>query len=263
MIKICIAGATGRMGRAVIRETANRDFEIVGAITSPNNLKKGKTLRELGFFDSDVKMVGPSDLSEAMEQADVYISFTSPEAELVNIPIVADRGKKIVMGTTGLTDSQKQQLKDAVSSKVPVVFAPNFAIGINLLYKIIKALKTLPEDYEVSVIEMHHSGKKDAPSGTANIISKLISEYRNYKTIIHGRSGVSTRKPEELEVLSIRAGGIPGIHKIIAAGPYEMLALEHLSFSRNVFAQGALYATEWINKQTKPGVYSLEDVLNV
>ena len=125
-----------------------------------------------------------------------------------------------------------------------------------------KHLKSLPKDYDISIIEAHHSGKKDAPSGTAVFIAKQISEMRGYKTTVYGRSGISPRKPDELEVVAIRAGGIPGIHRIIAAGPYEMLSIEHLSFSRSVFAQGALYAAEWLMKQMTPGVYSLDDVLS-
>jgi 4-hydroxy-tetrahydrodipicolinate reductase len=249
------------MGGTLIQEAVNRGFEVVGALAAPEDPKQGKTLRELGLFNSDLRVVDPSGLKEAVEKADVYVSFTSPEAELSNIPTVASFGKRIVMGTTGLTNDQMNQLREAVSSRVPAVFAPNFAIGVNVLFKILKSLKSLPKDYDISIIEAHHSGKKDAPSGTAVSIAKQISEMRGYETTVHGRSGISLRKPGEIEVVAIRAGGIPGIHRIIAAGPYEMLTIEHVSFSRSVFAQGALYATEWLMRQTNPGVYSLDDVL--
>jgi 4-hydroxy-tetrahydrodipicolinate reductase len=250
------------MGGTLIREAVNRGFEIVGAIAAPDDPKQGKTLRELGLCNSDLRVVDPSGLKEAAERADVYVSFTSPEAEFSNIPLVASIGKRIVMGTTGLTYDQMNQLREVVSSRVPAVFAPNFAIGVNILFKILKSLKALPKDYDISIIEAHHSGKKDAPSGTAVSMAKQISEMRGYETTIHGRSGIGLRKPGEIEVVAIRAGGIPGIHRIIAAGPYEMLAIEHVSFSRSVFAQGALYTVEWLMKQTNPGVYSLDDVLS-
>ena len=261
MIRLCVAGATGRMGSTVIREAVLRDFEIVGAIAAPEEPDQGKTLRELGLCDSDVRVVDPSRLEEATEEADVYVSFTSPEAEVSNIPVVAALGKRIVMGTTGLTEDQTSRLKAVVSSKVPAVFAPNFAIGVNILFKILKPLEALPREYDISIVEAHHSGKKDAPSGTAKAIASLISTLRGYEKTVHGRSGVSLRKPGELEVMALRAGGIPGIHQIIAAGPHEMIRIEHISFSRRVFAQGALYAAEWVSKQKKPGVYSLDDVL--
>ncbi len=262
MIRLCVAGATGRMGGTLIQEAVNRGFEIVGAVAAADDPKQGRTMRELGLLNSDLRVVDPIRLREAAENADVYISFTSPMAELANIPTVANMGKRIVMGTTGLASDQTNQLKAAVSSKVPAVFAPNFAIGVNILFKILRSLKALPKDYDVSIVEAHHSGKKDAPSGTAMSMAKIISEVRGYETVVHGRSGISQRKPGELEVVALRAGGIPGIHRVIAAGPCEMLVIEHLSFSRSVFAQGALYAAEWLMNQTKPGVYTLDDVLN-
>lgn len=262
MIKLCVAGATGRMGSIVVQEAAVKGFEVVGAVAAPDDPRQGKTLRELGLCDSSVRVVDPSNLEEATDKADVYVSFTSPEAEISNVPIVADLGKKIVMGTTGLTEDQMSQLRTIVSSKVPAVFAPNFAIGVNILFKILKPLKALPGEYDISIVEAHHSGKKDAPSGTAKAIAEIISSLRGYKEVIHGRRGISLRKPSELEVMALRAGGIPGIHQIIAAGSHEMIRIEHISFSRRVFAQGALYAAEWVSKQTKPGVYSLDAVLS-
>jgi 4-hydroxy-tetrahydrodipicolinate reductase len=262
MIRLCVAGATGRMGSTLIREAVNKGFEITGAVVGPNNPKKGKTLKKLGLCDSDVRIVDPSGLKETVERADVYVSFTSPEAELSNVPVVADIGKRIVMGTTGFTDDQMNQLKAIVHSRVPAVFAPNFAVGINFLFKIMNTLKTLPSSYDISIIEAHHSGKKDAPSGTAQAIAKLVSELRGYERIVYGRCGMSTRQSEEIEVLAARGGGIPGIHRVIVAGAYDMLSIEHIAFSRSVFAQGALYAAEWIVKQAKPGVYSLGDVFN-
>lgn len=250
------------MGNTVIREAASRGFEIVGAIASHNSLKQGKTLRELGLCDSDVSITSPSELERTVEKADVYVSFTSPEAELSNIPLVASIGKKIVMGTTGFTDDQMNQLRETVSLRAPAVFAPNFAVGINLLFKIIDTLRTLPRDYDISIMEAHHSGKKDAPSGTAQTIARQVCKMRGYEKTVYGRSGISTRKPDEIEVVAVRGGGIPGIHRIIVAGAHDMLSIEHVSFSRSVFAQGALHAAEWVARQTKPGVYSLDDVLS-
>ncbi len=262
MIRLCVAGATGRMGSTVIQEAVTRDYEIVGAVAAPDDPKRGKTLRELGLSNSDLRVVDPTRLREAVETADVYISFAFPEAEMMNLPVVANMGKRIVIGTTGITGDQMTQLRTEIASKVPAVFAPNFAVGVNILFKILRSLKALPKDYDISIVEAHHTGKKDAPSGTAVSMAKLVSELRGYETTVYGRSGISQRKPGELEVVAVRAGGIPGIHRVIAAGPCEMLVIEHLSFSRSVFAQGALYAAEWLMKQKTPGIYSLDDVLN-
>ncbi|MEM1539160.1 MAG: 4-hydroxy-tetrahydrodipicolinate reductase [Candidatus Bathyarchaeia archaeon] len=261
MIKLCVAGATGRMGSTIIREAINRGFEIVGAIAAPTEPSIGKTLRELGICNLDLAVVEPSKLENAAGNADVYVSFTSPKAELANIPRVADMGKRIVMGTTGFTDEEFNRLKNYTAQRVPAVFAPNFSIGINLVLKMLKILKALPKDYDISIVEAHHVGKKDAPSGTALSIAKLVSEIKGYRRTVFGREGISPRNAEEIEVVSVRAGGIPGIHKIIIAGAYDMITIEHTAFSRSVFALGALHAAEWLMGQKKPGVYSMEDVL--
>jgi 4-hydroxy-tetrahydrodipicolinate reductase len=261
MIKLCVAGATGRMGSTLIREALAKGFQIVGALAAPGEPSLGKTLRELGICNLDLTVVDPTEIENAVKNADVYVSFTSPKAELTNLPVVANIGKRIVMGTTGFTDEELNRLRETISKLVPAVFSPNFSIGVNFLLKMLKTLKMLPQEYDISIVEAHHIGKKDAPSGTAQSMAKLLSEIRGYKKLVHGREGINPRKPEEIEVLSVRGGGIPGIHKVIVAGPYDMITVEHTAFSRSVFAQGALYAVEWIMKQTKPGVYSMEDVL--
>ncbi|MEM0048957.1 MAG: 4-hydroxy-tetrahydrodipicolinate reductase [Candidatus Bathyarchaeia archaeon] len=262
-IRLCVAGATGRMGSTLIREAITRGFKITGAIAAKDDPNVNKTLREAGICDLNVKIVDPSRIIEAAKEADVYISFTTPEAEVVNIPIVADLGKKIVMGTTGFTEEQMRKIRDAVSNKVPAVFSPNFAIGINILFNLLRMTKMFPAEYDVSIIEMHHSGKKDAPSGTAKKMGEIIAEAKGYTSVTYGREGISVRKPGELEILAVRAGGIPGVHEVIIAGPHEVIRIEHTAFSRSVFAQGALYAAEWVYRQDKPGIYSMNDVLGL
>jgi len=261
MIKICVAGAAGRMGSTLIKEAIARGFTIIGAVEGKGNPNIGKTLREAGICDSDVKIVDSSHLREAVKESDVYMTFTTPEAEVENLPVVASLGKRIIMGTTGLTDEQTQKIKEAVSRKVPAIISPNYAIGVNIMFQLTKTLARLPPDYDFSITEVHHTGKKDAPSGTAKKLGALVSEARKYTATVYGREGINPRKPGELEILSVRAGGVAGIHDLLVAGPYEMIRVEHTAFSRSVFAQGALYAAEWIYKQTKPGVYSMDDVL--
>ncbi|MEM3479875.1 MAG: 4-hydroxy-tetrahydrodipicolinate reductase, partial [Candidatus Bathyarchaeia archaeon] len=173
----------------------------------------------------------------------------------------ANLGRKIVMGTTGFTNEQMKKIVEAVSNKVPAVFSPNYAIGVNILFRLLRAMKAFPEGYDFSIVEIHHSGKRDAPSGTAKKIGEIISEIRGYSNVSYGREGISVRKPSELEILAVRAGGVPGIHEIIVAGPYEMIRIEHTAFSRSVFAQGALYAVNWVYKQEKPGIYTMDDIL--
>jgi 4-hydroxy-tetrahydrodipicolinate reductase len=262
MLKICLAGATGRMGSIIIKEAISRGFQIVGAVAAPDDPSVGKTLRETGICDSSIKIVGPNGLKEAVRDADVYMTFTTPNAEAANLPVVAKLGKRIVMGTTGLTSEQMAKVREAVSGKVPAVFSPNFALGVNILFKLAQLCKAFPQDYNFSVVEIHHTGKKDAPSGTAKQLGEIVSGLRGYSKTVYGREGLRPRTPDELEILSLRVGGVPGVHDLVIAGPHEMLRIEHTAFSRSVFAQGALYAAEWVSRQSEPKIYTMEDILS-
>lgn len=172
------------MGSTLIKEAAARGFDVVGAVEAKGNPNVGKTLREAGVCDSDVRIVDSSKLQEAVREADVFMSFTTPEAEVANLPVVAGLGKKIVVGTTGLSDEQMAKIREAVSKKVPAVISPNYAIGVNVMFNLTKALAKLPSDYDFSITEVHHTGKKDAPSGTAKKLGALVSEARKYSSTV-------------------------------------------------------------------------------
>jgi len=263
MLKLCVAGAAGKMGNAVIREATAKGFEIAGAIEATGNPCIGKSLRELGITNSETLIQSSDRLSEEAANADIYVSFTSPAAEVQNIPAVANLGKRIVLGTTGFTPEQDRTVREAMQGKVPAVFSPNFSVGVNILFKIAQALKAFPQEYNFSISEIHHTGKKDAPSGTAKKLGEIIAQTRGYSKTVYGREGISPRQPNELEIAALRAGGVPGIHDLIVAGPYEMLRIEHTAFSRSVFAQGAVYAAEWLSRQTEPRIFTMEDVLGL
>jgi 4-hydroxy-tetrahydrodipicolinate reductase len=263
MLRLCIAGASGRMGVAIINEAVAKGHQIVGAIEAPNMPAVDKSLRELNIANSDTVILSSDKLSQAARDADVYISFTTPAAEANNIPIVANLGKRIILGTTGFNSEQNRLIIAQMSDKVPAVFSPNFSVGVNILFKLAEALKAFPTGYDLSLSEIHHTGKKDAPSGTAKKLEQIVSTARSYTKTVYGREGISPRQPSELESVAIRAGGVPGIHDVIVAGPYEMLRIEHTAFSRNVFAQGAIYAAEWLSRQTEPKVFSMADVLGL
>ena len=263
MLKLCVAGAAGRMGNAVIREAAAKGHQVTGAIEAQGNPSVGKTLRELGICDFDTQILGSDRIGEACRDADVYVTFTAPAAEVQNVPAVAALGKRVVLGTTGFTEEQNRQIREAVQGKVPAVFAPNFSVGVNILFKLAQALKAFPEEYTFSISEIHHTGKKDAPSGTAKKLGQIITDVRGYSRTVYGREGMSPRQPEELEITALRAGGVPGVHDIIVAGPHEMLRIEHIAFSRSALAQGAVYAAEWISRQTQPRIFSMENVLGL
>ena len=263
MLKLCVAGAAGRMGNAIIAEATSKGHQVVGAIEAAGNPCIGKTLRELGVANSDTRILGAGRLREALQNADTYVSFTVPAAEVVNIPVVAELGKRIILGTTGFTAEQNRQVVNAMSGKVPAVFSPNYSVGVNVLFKLAESLKAFPAGYDFSISEIHHTGKKDAPSGTAKKLGEIVSNARGYGKVVSGREGMSPRQAGELEIEALRLGGVPGIHDLIVAGPYEMLRIEHTAFSRNVFAQGAVYAAEWLSRKSEPRVYSMADVLGL
>jgi 4-hydroxy-tetrahydrodipicolinate reductase len=251
------------MGNSIIAEALLKGHQIVGVVEALNTPGIGKSLKELNIANSETRLIGSDKLNEAIRDADVYISFTVPAAEVINIPIVANQGKRIILGTTGFTPEQNRQVLGAMLGKVPAVYSPNYSVGVNILFKIAEALKAFPKGYDFSLSEIHHTGKKDAPSGTAKKLEQIISQTRGYSKTVYGREGISPRQPAELESVAMRAGGVPGIHDVIVAGPYEMLRIEHIAFSRNVFAQGAVYAADWLSKQSDPKVFSMADVLGL
>jgi len=260
-IRVCIAGATGRTGSIVVKEAFNKGFEIVGAVAAPGENTIGKTLKELGVCNLDLKVVAPTSLGSALKDAEIYISFTNAEAEVSNLPIVAEKRVKAVIGTTGFNEEQKKTVEKAVLGKIPIFFSPNFSIGINILFKIMQLCKLFPKEYDFSIFEVHHTGKSDAPSGTALKMADIISNIREYREKVYGRKGISKRKQDELELLSARIGGVPGIHELIIGGEHELIRIEHTVFSRAVFAQGALYVAKWLYNKKEPRIYTMDDLL--
>ena len=252
------------MGTLIAREAQTGRFEMAGAVAAPDDAGIGKTLRELGAGSSATRVSPPSSLADLLRGSDVCVSFTSAQAEMSNLRAVAEGGIPYVSGTTGLSPHQRKEVEAALSGKVPAVIAYNFSVGANLLVVLSAALKALPQGFDVSIVEAHHSGKADAPSGTALSIAQEVSKARGYAKTVSGRSGASKRAADELEVSSLRGGGTPGIHTVHAFGPHEMLTLGHLAFSRSAFALGALHAAEWISaKGRERRVYSMAEVLGL
>lgn len=252
------------MGTLIAREAPRDRFDVTGAVAAPDDPGLGKTLRELGAGASDTKISPPSSLEGLLRKSDVCISFTSAQAEVANLRTVVEGGVPYVSGTTGLTPQQRKDANSALTGRVPAVVASNFSVGANLLIAMSAALRSLPRDFDVSIVEAHHSGKVDAPSGTALSIAQEVSKARGYTKTVSGRSGASKRAPDELEVVSLRGGGTPGIHTVHAFGPHEMITLEHLAFSRSTFALGALHAAEWVTAEGRERrVYGMADVLGL
>jgi 4-hydroxy-tetrahydrodipicolinate reductase len=225
------------MGRLIVALAAQYGCEVVGEINRGSNLA-----------------------IELDKRPDVCLDFTSPDGLLSMCSIAAKRGVKIVSGTTGLNDSHRHKL--ALDAKnIPILHASNFSIGVFALNKLVKlATESLPEDFDIEIVERHHSKKKDAPSGTAMTLLKSIQSVRHCAEIF-GRKGHCERKANEVCFHSIRGGDIAGEHEILFAGQGERLELTHRATNREIFARGALYAAQKFAKFNQPGLYELDDVL--
>ncbi len=246
-VKLAIAGCCGRMGtRIASLAVADGAFALVGALESPGHAMAGKPFgAHVGRAELAVRVL--SDAREAFAPAEVIVDFTTPAATREHVQAAHALKKGMVIGTTGLTEAQLDELR-AASKTIPVVFSPNMSLGVNVLYEVARtALARLGSGFDVEIVEAHHRQKKDSPSGTAKRLAQLLAAAR----------GVPA---ESLPVHAVRAGDIVGDHTVILAGPSERLELTHRAHSRDVFAQGALAAARFVRGR-RPGLYDMSDVL--
>jgi 4-hydroxy-tetrahydrodipicolinate reductase len=204
------------------------------------------------------------DLSKTLKDFDVLIDFTLPEVTQKNIEICAENGKRMVIGTTGLNDAQRQALEDA-AQKTAIVFAPNMSVGVNLCFKLLDiAARVMNEDIDIEIIEAHHRHKVDAPSGTALRMGEVVANAlgRDLKDCaVYGREGYTgARDRATIGFETIRAGDIVGEHTVMFAGIGERVEITHKASSRMTFAKGAVRAAQWIMRH-KTGLYDMQDVL--
>lgn len=252
-VKVAIAGSQGRMGQLLVDEVHRAEgMELVAAF---DLIDVGESLGN-GVLVSDA-----ADLAETLKvtKSDVLIDFTVPSASVDNVKIAASQGVNLVMGTTGFSDAQKKEMALAIEGNVGAVISPNFSLGVNLFWSLIEvAAKTL-QNYDVEVMEAHHRGKKDAPSGTATKAVEILTQSMNLEEVVYGRRGEGLRG-KEIGVHAIRAGDIVGDHTVLFAGSGERLEIKHQAHSRQAFASGAVRAAAWV-MGASPGIYSMSDVL--
>lgn len=255
-MKICMAGACGRMGRRILELAAEApDIEIGGAFDLP--AQAGVTVQSV--------VVG-SDAKAEVAKADVLIDFTVMHACLGNARVAAELGKAIVIGTTGLQEAQVAELR-GLSERVPVVYAPNMSVGVNLLFKLTyEVAKILGLDYNVEIVEVHHNLKKDSPSGTAVRLAERAAEALglDYGTqTAHGRQGMVGERPRaEIGMHAVRGGDVVGEHTVSFLGQGERIELSHRAHNRDNFARGALVAARFA-ANAKPGLYDMQQVLGL
>ena len=244
-LKVVIYGSKGRMGQALI------------AVAKEN---------------SALELVGTIDAGEPMDpifSCDAVIDFTHADATLPALKKCAELGKIIVIGTTGHSKDVRQAITDA-SSMIPVIFSPNYSVGVNTLFWLTKkAAEILGPEYDAEVIEIHHRLKKDAPSGTARRLVEVLDEAYGLdyeKDTRHGRIGMpGERTRSEVGVHAVRGGDVVGDHTVMLAAPGDRLELIHRASSRETFARGALRAALWArdDKKNQPGLYDMQDVLGL
>ncbi|MCF8042089.1 MAG: 4-hydroxy-tetrahydrodipicolinate reductase [Desulfarculaceae bacterium] len=266
MVKIAVAGVAGRVSGHIVRAVFNRQgAELVGAFEAPGNPTVGKSLAGVAGLSGAEGVVGDS-VEEALADAQVLIDFTAPASSVKNLKICAAQGKAAVIGTTGLSEAQKK-IVATQAKKVPVVFAPNMSIGMNLMFKVVAQMaEVLGPDYALEVLEAHHDQKKDAPSGTAVRLIEELCQVRGWdseEACRHGRVGMTgARTANELGVSVIRGGDIVGDHTVYFIANGERLELTHRAHNRDTFAQGAVRAALWVVNQ-EPGLYDMQDVLGL
>lgn len=265
MTKVAITGAAGRMGKALI-EAVNQSegISVSAAIERPGSSVIGVDAGELAGIDTlNVSVV--DDINNAPE-FDVLIDFTRPEVTMNNLTACHQRGSAIVIGTTGLDDTQKAIIEE-VAKDIGVVFAPNMSVGVNLCLKLLDmAARVLGDEVDIEVIEAHHRHKIDAPSGTALRMGEVVAEAlgRDLKECaVYGREGqTGERDRKTIGFETIRAGDIVGEHTVMFAGQGERVEITHKASSRMTFAGGAVRAAEWIMGRGT-GLYDMQDVLGL
>jgi len=266
MIRAVVAGACGRMGAAIIGALDSTEgIELSGAIERAGHPCFGEK-GEVGETVGEGEILVVPDPVSLPAPFDVLIDFTTPEGTLENIGFCADNHIPAVVGTTGLTGEQ-QEAMGVMASRVPVVFAPNMSVGVNLLFKLAAtAAGVLGDSYNAEVVETHHRLKKDAPSGTAIRLAEAVAGARGRsldRDAVYARHGmIGERTRTEIGIQTLRAGDIVGEHTLLLAGPGERIELTHRAHNRDNFARGAVRAAQWIIGK-KPGLYSMGDVLGL
>ena len=265
MIRVAVAGAAGRMGRAVVRAISESDdFRLAGALGSSGRSYSGKDAGELAACAA-VGVEVSDDAQAVLANADVLVDFTTPNVSARLAGFAAKVKVAHVIGTTGFSPQQEAEIADA-ARKIAIVKSGNMSLGVAVLAALVKqAAKVLPE-FDIEILEMHHRMKVDAPSGTALLLGKAAAGGRAISledSAVRGRDGnTGARATGAIGFASLRGGTVVGEHQVILAGPHERLMLSHSAEDRSIFAHGALTAAKWVHGKP-PGLYSMQDVMDL
>ena len=263
--RICIAGASGRMGRMLIESVlASDDCVLSGALDVPTSPSIGTDAT--AFLGRNSGVLVQADLHAGLQGSDVLIDFTRPDGSMAHLAVCRTLGVNAVIGTTGFSAAQKAAIQ-AASGTLAIMLAPNMSIGVNVTLKLLEmAAKALATGYDIEIIEAHHRHKVDAPSGTALKMGEVIAAAtgRDLKDCaVYAREGVTgERDPSTIGFATIRGGDIVGDHTVLFAGTGERIEISHKSSSRATFAQGALRAARFLGGR-KQGLFDMFDVLGL
>ncbi|WP_280960178.1 4-hydroxy-tetrahydrodipicolinate reductase [Aquabacterium lacunae] len=265
LLRVGIAGASGRMGRMLIEAVqATDDCTLGGALDIATSPAVGMDATAWMGHRSGVLI--ESDLAKGLANAQYLIDFTRPEGTMEHLRHCRDNGIKLVIGTTGFSDAQKAEI-EAAARDIAIVMAPNMAVGVNVVFNLLRhAAKALNTGFDIEIIEAHHRHKVDAPSGTALRMGEVVAETlgRDLKECaIYGREGVTgERDPSTIGFATVRGGDIVGDHTVLFAGTGERIEITHKSSSRATYAQGSLRAVRFLSHQPH-GLFGMDDVLGL
>jgi 4-hydroxy-tetrahydrodipicolinate reductase len=266
MLKIAVTGAAGRMGRHLIQACNDSpNCELGAAIERAGSPFAGIDAGDMvGIGSCKVEIV--TELNDVIGDFDTLIDFTRPEVTLINLADCVTSGKNIIIGTTGFSEQEKQQIRKA-SESIGVVFAPNMSVGVNLCFKLLDiAARVLGDEVDIEVIEAHHRHKVDAPSGTALRMGEVVADALGRdlaQCAVYGREGqTGERDRKTIGFETIRAGDIVGDHTVLFADIGERVEITHKASSRMTFANGAIRAACWLESRDS-GLYDMQDVLDL
>lgn len=267
MTAIAVHGAAGRMGRAVIELALDdSNARIVAALDREGHAALGQDAGVLVGRSEALGVQLGCDLEGALAKAQVFVDFSAPAATAALLSRCAQARMPVVVGTTGMDDAAQRALA-ALKAVAPVVAAPNFSIGVNVMWALSeRAVQLMGEDFDIEIVEMHHKHKADAPSGTAVRLNEVVAKQRGLeptRAMVAGRRGqVGARDKNEIGVHAMRGGDVVGDHTLVLAGPGERLEITHRAHTRHIFARGALRAAHWVVGRA-PGLYDMADVLGI
>ena len=263
--EVVVAGAAGRMGSRIVACLVDRrDLKLVGALEAPAHPALGRDAGEVAGVGTLGVVVGAD--AAVLTRDRVLVEFSTPEATLAHLRLAAQTGARAVVGTTGFSGKQREEI-DELARKTAIVLAPNFSVGVTVALKLLSVMaRALGDDYDVEITEIHHRFKKDAPSGTALRMAEVVAEAlgRDLGAVaVHGRQGLPGERPaKEIGLFSLRSGDVVGEHTVSFGTLGERLELVHRAHNRDTYARGAVRAARFIAGRP-PGLYSMADVLGL